>query len=66
MDTRPRRQGVYQTRLRDNAGGYFEQKYSFWDGKRWSDSASNISSALAKKKYPGFQEKKWRGLASKP
>jgi hypothetical protein len=48
--------GVYETSL----NGY--EGYSFWNGKRWCDTAQRPESAT---KRGGFQNKKWRGFKEK-
>jgi hypothetical protein len=48
--------GVYETDL----DGYFG--YSFWNGKRWGDTAHKPELA---NEWRGMQQKKWRGFEEK-
>ena len=64
-DVKPVYIGVYQTKMTGTDGFIHKQKFSLWTGEKWMDSAITVTHA-ANRRFIGFQQKKWRGLAKKP
>jgi len=57
--TKPVHVGVYETDL----AGYLG--YSYWNGKRWSDTSFELDMELSTKRRLGMQNKEWRGFKEK-
>lgn len=67
---KPVRSGVYETQIHvddDVTQPVFHFGFSYWDGKKWSNTRATIQLASKEicKRYGflnGFQNKHWRGL----
>jgi hypothetical protein len=62
----PGRTGLYQTKLVFSNGEIDVQKFSYWSGVMWSDSAPTREEAMRRAPVVGLQKKYWRGLAEQP
>jgi hypothetical protein len=64
-DTKPARIGLYETRF--DGDPVADRGFSHWDGSKWGDQYGRFEyAAQHSHRARGYQDKLWRGLASKP